>query len=127
MYFPTSTGNQWTYNIANTSTNVAVGYGFGSATITGTQMIQGVTASVLQRVDPSSSSVLNSYYYQSDGGLTYLGDNDTSDLVTPQIIPYVQLLYPVATGIQSTIAATNLSDGKDSGGQTHYPQFHADH
>jgi hypothetical protein len=116
-YFPLTIGDQWTFNLENTSATAATESGLGAVSITGTQNVKGVLATILQRSDPTTVAVTDAYYYASNGGVTYLGDNDSTDLVTPQIVPYPQLLFPVAAGTQSTINATNLSDGKNSGGQ----------
>jgi hypothetical protein len=44
----------------------------------------------------------------SPGGVTYLGTNDPGDSVTPLLVPYVQLPFPVLTGPVSSITGANL-------------------
>jgi hypothetical protein len=60
--------------------------------------------------------MLDNYYYASPGGITYLGNNDATDGVTPLIIPFPQLLFPVNAGQVASIVGTNLSLGNDTQG-----------
>ena len=63
-----------------------------------------------------SVGTLEEYYGISQGGITYLGNNDAEDTITPQLLPYVQLLFPVNLGTMSTVTGTNLPFGTDGSG-----------
>lgn len=51
------------------------------------------------------------------GGVTLVGNTDGTDALTPLIVPYVELLFPVQVGPVSSLSATNLPFGTDSGGK----------
>jgi len=89
-------------------TTVAVGAG---TTVLG----QSVTPFNQTSTVPSSTP-LASYYKSTGGGLTFYGDNDSTDLVTAQTVPYAELLYPVAVGVQSTVTVNNIPTGTTSSG-----------
>jgi hypothetical protein len=86
--------------------------------VNGSHTVKNVSATVLTTASPigTSSGTIDNYYYASPGGITYLGNNDAKDGVTPLIIPYPQLLFPVNTGQVASIAGTNLSLGKNTQG-----------
>lgn len=117
VYVPYSAGNKWFYNATTNDPTAPAPSSFISSFINGTKSILGVTATALTQQDTSTPGAsLDSYYYLSLGGLTYLGNNDTTDLITPQIVPYAQLRFPVQTGRVSSITGTNLPFGYDGSG-----------
>ena len=74
----------------------------------------GKNAAVVNQVDSADGlGSRENYYYLSAGGITYVGTNDPADLITPQIVPYVQLRFPASTGSVSSLTATNLVIGQD--------------
>lgn len=115
-FFPSSTGNQWffTYDLTEFGVTSA---GLTTVSVIGTRPILGTTATVLARVDAEPGlGTLEDYYGISQGGITYLGNNDAEDTITPQLLPWVQLLFPVNVGTMSTITGTNLPFGTDGSG-----------
>ena len=113
-YVPYEPGNKWFYNATTSDPTAPAPSSFITSFINGTKSVLGVTATALTQQDTSTPGVsLDSYYYLSLGGLTYLGNNDTTDLITPQIVPYAQLLFPVQTGRVSSVTGTNLPFGYD--------------
>jgi len=52
----------------------------------------------------------------SGGGATHLGNNDTTDPITPALVPYARLLLPVQLGTVSALAATGVPAGQDGSG-----------
>ena len=113
-YVPYSAGNKWFYNATTNDPTAPASSSFVNAYINGTKSVHGVTATVLTQQDSSTPAAsLDSYYYLSPGGLSYVGNNDATDLITPQIVPYAQLLFPVQTGRISSVTGTNLPFGYD--------------
>jgi len=115
-FFPSSTGNQWffTYELTEFAATSA---GLSTVSVTGTRSIRGTTATVLARADAEpDAGTLEDYYGISPGGITYLGNNDAEDTITPQLLPWVQLLFPVNVGTMSTVTGTNLPFGTDGSG-----------
>ena len=117
QYFPAMQGNTWSFNyVTNDPKAVAPSAVVGLA-ITGTKPVQGVTATILTRTDPTlASGGYDQYFYVNAGGVTLLGNTDRTDTITPLIAPYVELLFPVQVGPVSSLTGTNLPFGKDSSG-----------
>jgi hypothetical protein len=118
LYFPIGAGDQWFYNATTNDPNASAPTGFSVVSVNGSHTVKNVSATVVTTASPigTSTGTLDNYYYASPGGITYLGNNDATDGVTPLIIPYPQLLFPVNTGQVTSIVGTNLSLGKDTQG-----------
>ncbi len=114
-YFPTATGNRWTFDTTSTAGGTVVD-SLNTTSITGTRTVLGETAQVLAQVDSGSGQQLEQYINVRPGGLSLLGNSDTTDFITPQIVPYVELAFPVALGTVSTVTASRLPAGKDPAG-----------
>ena len=116
-YFPFATGNQWQFDFSTNSPTAVAASGVVTEKVTGTQLVQGVNALVLHRADPTlASGGYDTYIGPSAGGVTNLGNTDPTDLLTPQLVPFVEELFPVALGTVSTVTGTALPDGKDQAG-----------
>jgi hypothetical protein len=116
-YYPLANTNAWDYNYTTTDPQAVTPSGILGTQVTGTKTLMGLNAAILYRYDPTSPSpVSESYYNVGPGGVTYLGNDVASDTLTPQLVPYVQQLFPVTLGTVSTVKGTNLPDGTDSGG-----------
>ena len=115
-YFPSAAGNRWTLDYTATDNGVQTA-GQLTVTVTGTRNVLGRTASVVNQVDSAGGiGSRENYYHASGGGITYLGTNDPDDIITPQIVPYVQLLFPAGTGTVSSLTGSNLPIGPDPNG-----------
>jgi hypothetical protein len=116
-YFPLVAGNQWLYNSTDSGTNTPSLIFDVTVAVNGTKTIQGQLATIFTRSDSSTTAApTDQYYASSGGGITYLGTTDPVDTITPLLIPYPQLLFPVATGTVSSITGKNLAFGKDTAG-----------
>lgn len=122
-YFPSTVGNTWTYRVTSSTSGAAsfksgaVSFKFpgkllnligkhtkrvlaaGAPTvnsttvsITGTKVINGVTVIVF------ANGVEENYYLKDNNGITYYGNNDTTDALTPQLIPYQMVNFPLQAG-----------------------------
>jgi hypothetical protein len=117
-YFPLAAGNQWLYNSTDSSTNTPLLIFDVTAAVNGTKTVQGQLATILTHTNSSTAAApTDQYYASSGGGITYLGTTDPADTITPLLIPYPQLLFPVTTGTVSSIAGKNLTFGKDAAGK----------
>src|SRR6185437_8408487 len=98
--------------------NASAPTGFSVVSVNGSHTVKNVSATVVTTASPigTSTGAIDNYYYASPGGITYLGNNDATDGITPLIIPYPQLLFPVNTGQVASIVGTNLSLGNDTQG-----------
>ena len=117
QYFPATQGNSWSFNYVTNDPNAVTPSAIVALAVNGTKPVQGVTATVLTRTDPTlQSGGYDQYFYVNSGGVTLLGNTDATDTITPLIAPYVELLFPVEVGPVSSLTGTNLPFGKDSSG-----------
>jgi hypothetical protein len=117
-YFPLAAGNQWLYNSTDSSTNTPSLIFDVTAAVNGTKTVQGQLATTFTRSNSSTTAApIDQYYASSGGGISYLGTTDPADTITPLLIPYPQLLFPVVTGTVSSISGKNLAFGKDATGK----------
>ncbi len=117
-FFPTTVGSSWSYfGTATSSLTAEPVYFLDSVTVTGTKSVIGQTASVFQESNPSGSGVAAAgYFLKNAGGLAYLGTSDLTDTVTPQIVPYIVALFPVAVGTVAKFQKAGLDLGLDLDG-----------
>ena len=118
LYFPIGAGDQWFYNATTNDPNASAPTGFSVVSVNGSHTVKNVSATVVTTASPigTTTGTMDNYYYASPGGITNLGNNDSTDKTTPLIIPYPQLLFPVNTGQVASIVGTNLSLGNDTQG-----------
>ena len=117
-YFPLATGKQWLYNSNDSSTNTPLVIFDVTVAVNGTKTVQGQLATIFTRSNSSTTAApTDQYYASSGGGITYLGTTDPADTITPLLIPYPQLLFPVVPGTVSSITGKNLAFGKDTAGK----------
>jgi hypothetical protein len=108
-YFPIAAGNQWFFGATNSYPLAPAPLGDLTAHANGNQTVLGHVATVLTRTsNVLSGGPVDQYYLSSPGGITYLGTNDPGDPITPLLVPYVQLSFPVLTGSVSSITGANL-------------------
>lgn len=111
-YFPQAIGDAWLLDYNTAANGLPEARGRLTATVAGPRTIRGVSAIAISQVD-SGGLTLEDYYAVSPGGITYLGNDDPTDDITPWLVPYPQLLFPVALGDLATIVATGLPAGRD--------------
>lgn len=117
QYFPAAQGNKWSFNYSTDDPSALSPSGIVGLSVNGTKTIQGVTAAVFTRADPTAAGGgYNQYFYVNGGGVTLLGNSDPADSLTPLIVPYVELLFPVQVGPVSSLTGTNVPFGKDPNG-----------
>lgn len=117
-FFPDAVGTSWNYfaAVTNPLSGDPANY-MHAVTITGTRSVGGVTASVFLDSHPAGGAgPFESYYYKNAGGVAFLGTNDTSDTVTPQLVPYLVGLFPAATGTVAQFTKTGINFGSDLDG-----------
>jgi hypothetical protein len=116
-YLPSAAGNQWQFNFTTADATALAPFGIVTFAINGTKTVQGATATVLTRTDPTNKSGgFDVYFGISNGGVTALGNTDATDTISPLITPYVQLLFPVQLGQVSSVVGKNLAAGTNSQG-----------
>lgn len=117
-YFPTAIGNSWQYQGVETVTGQTPTAYYRTATVTGTRLVSGITATVV-RVASSldGGSTYEEYLYKAGNGVFSYGSNDPADPVSSQVAPYPELLFPVQTGSEFLqYSRTGLDSGVDLDG-----------
>ncbi len=86
--------------------------------VTGTRTVLGRTALVLAESDLDSQAPHGQAYWAlDDHGLADLGNDDPSDTITPLVVPYYMLRFPLVTGDQFTaVDCSALDYGQDLDG-----------
>ena len=117
-YVPLAQGSTWSFQGTDTTTGQPPIPYSNTATISGTKSVGGVVTTVLSETNPLNEGAPEESYYTKDGrGLTFHGNNDSTDVATPQLVPYLTLRFPYGTG--STFEEINkrgLNFGQDLDG-----------
>src|SRR5262249_33495340 len=89
----------WTYQGADMVPGLTNIY-TNTATITGTAYVKGgVLTTVLSQSNPfNNGNSLDSNYTKDLHGITFHGDNDRTDRITPQLVPYMTNRFPFGEG-----------------------------
>jgi hypothetical protein len=116
-YFPVGAADTWQYDYSTTDPRATSPTGVLSVSVNGSKTVQGASATVFtQSASNNPGASYDRYFGVTAGGVTDLGNTDSGDTISPLIIPYVDLLFPVQTGTISTVVGTNLPAGKDASG-----------
>src|SRR5438105_2806958 len=116
-YFPVASGDQWQFNYSTTDPKAVAPTAVVTVSVNGTKSVLGTTATVLTQTNPTiATGGYDQYVSVSPGGVTDLGNSNAGDTITPLIVPYVQMLFPVQLGTVSMVTGQNLPAGKDPSG-----------
>ena len=111
IYFPLVQGSAWSFQVSDTTTETPDP---NTATISGTNSIGGVVTTVFSETNSHNDGAADSYLTKNSHGLTYHGNNDSTDILTAQLVPFLALRFPFGTG--STFEQINkkgLNFGED--------------
>ena len=113
LHFPFSVGNRWVTNVPGTTSGA-----WQSHEVSGTRTVLGQAATVLASFDLDTRSPLGeSYGTVNDHGVIELGNNDSSDTLTPALVPYYSARFPLSVGDAFTsFQCSNLDYGEDLDG-----------
>jgi len=107
-FFPAAAGDQWFYNLTTTDSGATTA-SLGSLQVIGTTLFNTVQALDFRQTSSDGSAALDTYYFESPGGITFLGNGDPTDWLTSTVGPYVQLGFPVAAGPVADFTRTGYS------------------
>lgn len=117
QYFPLTQGDRWVYDRSATSGEFLLPNSIYANEVTGTREVGGASAVVLTQTDPTDPGFsIETYLNVRPGGITQLGNNDPNDTLSPQLVPYVELAFPVAIGPVSSVTGVRLPAGTDNAG-----------
>ena len=117
-FVPFAQGNIWVYQGTEQSGGQSPIAYSNTATLSGTKLVGGILTTVLSESNPLNiGGPQDEYYSQNSRGMTYHGSSDATDVLNPQLIPYLTLRFPFGTG--STFDEINkkgLNFGEDLDG-----------
>lgn len=77
-YLPSAAGDQWNFNYTTTDPTAMTPFGLVTVAVNGTKTIQGATATVFTRTDPTvTSGGYDQYFGYSGGGVTAVRNTDS--------------------------------------------------
>ncbi|MFY4730764.1 hypothetical protein [Nitrospira sp. BLG_2] len=117
-YFPFAQGSVWNFRGTHAETGQPTINFQDVHKITGTKPIGSVTATVFSRSNPDGSGTpKDAYLTKETTGITFRGNNDPRDPITPQVIPYQDVRFPLHVGASfHPITKSGLDFGQDLDG-----------
>ncbi len=104
-FFPLDLQNTWNYRVDSSEQNEPY---YSAVTVTGTKTIDNVLTRVLTSLNADNTGASNEEYLNKDSnGIRNYGNNDATDFISPQIVPYLQTTFAFETG--SSFEAINQS------------------
>jgi hypothetical protein len=111
-------GDSWLYD-EPTAISATTPGAQDSVTVSGTKTVLGAATSVFSIASTATgATTFDQYFSASAGGITFYGNNDSTDLVTNHTVPYAQILFPVVPGHVSHITAADWKIATDSAGNS---------
>jgi len=117
-YFPFTQGNVWNMQGTRTETGQPTITFQNVHTITGTKLIGPITATVFSESNNAGSGTPEDEYLTKETtGITFRGNNDPTDTITPQVIPYQEVQFPLQVGASfHPVTKNGLDFGQDLDG-----------
>lgn len=121
-YFPTTFGSTWGYQTTRKETGKPTIVFNTGRSVSGSRVAGGITETVFYETNPSNSGIPEEDYFLKDGiGVANRGTSDSTDPITPLLVPYYEVRFPLQTGhtfeqIKRTIPGIPLDidgDGRD--------------
>jgi len=117
-YVPLTQGNFWRYQGTKSDTGQQTLNYQNTVTVSGTKVIGTVTTTVLTESNPDGAvDAQEEYLFKDSLGINEYGNNDITDTLTPRLIPFPLLHFPLATGSSFTqLNKSGVDYGQDLDG-----------
>ena len=114
-FFPLTQGNTWKFEGTHAETGQPTTQFSNTMTVNGTNPVGTVMTTVLAESNPLNSGVAEEDYSLKDSrGVLNYGNNDPADTLSPKLIPYRDLLFPLNVGVTSEVVnKTGVDFGQD--------------
>jgi alpha-tubulin suppressor-like RCC1 family protein len=104
-FFPLEQGNIWKYQVTGTANGLPIQAYENVVSVNGTknlsQEIGGGSATVLTESNPDGTGIASDEYVRKDSsGVTEFGVSDQTEFITPQLVPYQIIQFPLTPGYQ---------------------------
>ena len=98
-YFPFSQGNLLNYEGRISESGTLTDRFFNALTVGGTHLVGSVPTTVITESNPENGGVgVDLYYHLAADGITDYGNNNATDTITEQLVPYPLVEFPMVTG-----------------------------
>lgn len=117
-FVPLTPIRTWSFQGTDTTTGQPPIAYSNLATVSETKSVGGVLTTVFSQTNPLNEGTAVEFYYTKDSrGLTFHGNNDVTDTLTAQLVPYRTLRFPLGTGSAfEEIDRKGLNFGQDLDG-----------
>jgi hypothetical protein len=105
-YFPFDQGNTWVYQGTEESGGTTTPY-TNTLQITGTKLINGITTTIFHESNSGNTGASEDYLAKDSQAISNYGNNDTTDFLTPLLVPYREYRFPF--GLNGSFEAINKS------------------
>lgn len=114
-YFPLSIGNTWQMKGSISTNNGTLTNYATMMVVSGTKIINGIQTLIITDTNPQNAGIVSEdYYVKTQSGITYHGNNDATDFLSPQMIPYHEYLFPLRVGASFTpLDKSSIDLGED--------------
>ena len=120
-YFPLTQGNTWQFQGTHSETGPSPTQYSNTVKVAGTKSVGSVTTTILTENNPLNSRAAEEVYYLKDSrGIWNYGNSDSSDTLSPSIIPFRELLFPLNLGVTSEVVnkkGVNFGQDLDADGK----------
>ena len=98
-FFPLNQGNIWKFQGAKTETGQPTTHYTTTNLVDGVKPVGGVNTLIIKEDNPENSGIPEEdYFSKGSREISKLGTNDTSDVLTPQLVPYPVIRFPLQPG-----------------------------
>ena len=121
-FFPLTQSNTWQFQGTRSETGQQTTQYSNTVKVNGTKSVGSVITTILAESNPLSSGAAEERYYLKDSrGIWNYGNNDSSDTLSLNIIPFRELLFPLNLGVISEVVnkkGVNFGQDLDSDGKS---------
>ena len=97
-YFPLSQGDTWYYSGTISGSGIPSASFTDAATLAGSKTLNGVSVAILSESNAGNAGPEETYFTKGTTGIFNYGNNDAQDFLTPQIVPYQEIKFPLKIG-----------------------------
>jgi len=116
-HFPLHYGNLWVSRVTELANGTVMRQYTNISRMAGTKVVGTVNTLVMAETEINSNNVLESYLGIDASGISFYGDNDSSDPLTAAVVPYKVVNFPIKPGSSfEQINKTGIDYGEDLDG-----------
>lgn len=103
-YFPLDKSNMWKFQGTYSKTGQSTVNFSNTMTVKGTKLVGTVTTTILAESNPLNTGIEEEDYNLKDSqGILNYGNNDPSDTLSPNLVPYREVVFPLNLDVTSEV------------------------